>query len=62
MHLTQVFQVEKDLKIIWKTSHYVTCSISNNKTFNSSTNEDSRKGVFWDSSQDISRETSQDIA
>ena len=24
MHLAQVFQIEKDLNIVWKTSHHVT--------------------------------------
>ena len=32
MHLAQVFQVEKDMKIIGSPSHQVTCSPSNNKT------------------------------
>ena len=31
MHLVQVFQVEGDLKIVWKISQHVTCDASNNK-------------------------------
>ena len=62
MHLTQVFQVEKNLKIAWKTSHDITCSASNNEISNSSVIEDLKKGVSWDLSQDISWGTSQDVA
>ena len=62
MHLTQVFQIEKDLMIVWKTSHHFTCSTSNNEISNSSAIEDMKIGVSWDSNQDISWEISQDIA
>ena len=45
MYLTQVFQVEKDLKIAWKTSHHITYYASNNETSNSRANEDSMQNV-----------------
>ena len=45
MHFVQVFQVEKDLKITWKTSHHITCDANNNETSNSRANEDSMQDV-----------------
>ena len=54
MHLTQVFQVEKDLKIAWKISHYVTCDASNNETSNSRANENFMQDVTYNASQDVS--------
>ena len=53
MHLAQVFQVEKDVKI--------TCSPSNNKNPKSAENEELKNGVSWAPSHDISYGTSQDI-
>ena len=61
MHLAQVFQVEKDVKITYSPSHQVTCSPSNSKNPKSAKNEELKKGVFWAPSQDISYRTSQDI-
>ena len=45
IHLTQVFQVEEDLKIAWKISHHITCDTSNNEISNSRANEDSMQNV-----------------
>ena len=46
MHFAQVFQVEKHLKIVWKTSHHVTtCDTSNNEISNSRANEDFMQDV-----------------
>ena len=53
MHLTQVFQVEKDGKI--------TCSPSNNKNHKSTENVELKNGVSWAPSQDICYGRSQDI-
>ena len=53
MHLAQVFQVEKDMKI--------TCSQSNNKNSKSTKNEELKNGVSWTPSHDIYYGTSQDI-
>ena len=53
MHLAQVFQVEKDVKI--------TCSPSNNKNPKSAENEELKNSVSWTPSHDISYGTSQDI-
>ena len=53
MYLAQVFQVEEDLKIAWKTNHHVTCDASNNEISNSRANEDSIQDVTWDTSQDV---------
>ena len=53
MHLAQVFQVEKDVKI--------TCSPSNNKNLKSAENEELKNGVSWAPSHDISYGTSQDV-
>ena len=53
MHLAQVFQVEKDVKI--------TCSPSNNKNSKSAKNEELKNGVSWAPSHNISYETSQNI-
>ena len=53
MHLVQVFQVEKDVKI--------TCFPSNNKNRKSTENEELKNGVSWVLSQDISCGTSQNI-
>ena len=54
MHLTQVFQVEKDLKIAWKISYHVTSDLSNNETSNLRANKDFMQDITWDVSQDIS--------
>ena len=35
MNLAQILNVKKDLKITWKTNHYVTYDTYNNKTSNS---------------------------
>ena len=61
MHLAQVFQVEKDVKITCSTSHQVTCSPSNNKNPKSTENEESKNCVFWTLSHDSSYRTSQEI-
>ena len=61
MHLAQVFQVKKDVKITCSPSHQVTCSPSNNKNPNSTKNKNLKKGVSWAPSQDNSCGTSQDI-
>ena len=52
MHLEQVFQVEKDVKI--------TCSPSNNKNPKLAENEELKNGVSWAPSHNISYGTSQD--
>ena len=54
MHLEQVFQVDKDLKIGWKISQHVTSDASKKETSNSRTNEDSMQNITWDASQDFS--------
>ena len=54
MHLAQVFQVDKDLKIGWKISQHVTSDASKKETSNSRTNEDSMQNITWDASQDFS--------
>ena len=61
MHLAQVFQVEKDVKITCSPSHQVTCSPSNNKNPKSAENEELKNGVSWAPSYDISYGTSQDV-
>ena len=61
MHLPQVFQVEKDVKITCSPSHQVTCSPSNNKNPKSTENEESKNCVFWTLSHDSSYRTSQEI-
>ena len=62
MHLTQVFKVENDLKITWKTSYDVTCEASNNETSNSRANEDSMQDIIWDASQGISWDVRNDVS
>ena len=61
MHLAQVFQVEKDVKITCSPSHHVTCSPSNNKNPKSAEIKELKNGVSWAPSHDISYGTSQDI-
>ena len=61
MHLAQVFQVEKDVKITCFPSHHVTCSPSNNKKPKSAENEELKNGVSWSLSHDISCGITQDI-
>ena len=54
MHLAQVFQVEKDVKITCSPSHQVTCFPSNNKNPKSAENEELKHGVSRVPSHDIS--------
>ena len=61
MHLAQVFQVEKDVKITCSPSHQVTCSPSNNKNPKSTENEELKNGISWAPSNDISCGISQYI-
>ena len=61
MHLEQVFQVKKDVKITCSPSHQVICFSCNNKNPKSVENEELKNGVSWAPSHDIFYGTSQDI-
>ena len=62
MHLTQVFQVEEDLKISQKTSQHFTCDASNNETSNSKANGNSMQDITWNASQDFSWDARNDVS